>query len=259
MDDPAAPSPPGSHSRPGDLSDDPARASDSLSLRACSGHRKSNRWRILQGVFPQPVNSQNAFAHTLMGVLRRQQSRFDDSLTELRVALAMRPDFPPTLANLGITLAFVGLPDAAIPLFERSLRLSPYDYYASASHAFLGLCYLLLGNVEAAVASLRTARASNPHLYFAHWWLAAALGLKGELDAAREAFRQAIEIRPDVIAHVGARLRRGTPGHLALYEKTVYLGLRRAGLPDIWAGSNERPAGWVGSYDAKIPLPVPYF
>src|SRR4051795_2319525 len=109
VDDPPAPSLPGPRSRPGDLSDDPARASDSLSLRACSGHRKSNRWRILQGVFPQPVNSQNAFAHTLMGVLRRQQSRFDDSLTELRVALAMRPDFPPTLANLGITLAFVGL------------------------------------------------------------------------------------------------------------------------------------------------------
>src|SRR3954470_7706680 len=56
VDDPPAPSLPGPRSRPGDLSDDPARASDNLSLRACSGHRKSNRWRILQGVFPQPVN-----------------------------------------------------------------------------------------------------------------------------------------------------------------------------------------------------------
>src|SRR3954469_22838627 len=55
VDDPPAPSLPGPRSRPGDLSDDPARASDSLSLRACSGHRKSNRWRILQGVFPQPA------------------------------------------------------------------------------------------------------------------------------------------------------------------------------------------------------------
>src|SRR3954453_8991376 len=51
VDDPPAPSPPGPRSRPGHLSDDPARASDSLSLRACSGHRKSNRWRILQGFF----------------------------------------------------------------------------------------------------------------------------------------------------------------------------------------------------------------
>src|SRR4051812_14917331 len=59
VDDPPAPSLPGPRSRPGDLSDDPARASDSLSLRACSGHRKSNRWRILQGVFPQPAISPN--------------------------------------------------------------------------------------------------------------------------------------------------------------------------------------------------------
>src|SRR3954465_12477119 len=61
VDDPPAPSLPGPRSRPGALSDDPARASprpspparppDSLSLRARSGHRKSNLWRILQGFF----------------------------------------------------------------------------------------------------------------------------------------------------------------------------------------------------------------
>src|SRR4051812_13897682 len=61
VDDPPAPSLPGPRSRPGDLSDDPARASDSLSLHACSGHRKSNRWRILQGVFPQPAKAEPDF------------------------------------------------------------------------------------------------------------------------------------------------------------------------------------------------------
>src|ERR1700712_4977082 len=62
VDDPAAPSPPGSRSRSDDLSDDPARASDSLSLRACSGLRKSNRWRMFPRVFPQPARAGNATA-----------------------------------------------------------------------------------------------------------------------------------------------------------------------------------------------------
>jgi tetratricopeptide (TPR) repeat protein len=171
----------------------------------------------------------------------------------------MTPNFPSTIANLGITLTYLGQPDAAIPLLERSLDLSPHDYYVPASQAYLGLSHLLLGDAEAAVKWLRTARTSSPQLYFAYWLLAAALGLKGELDAAHEALRQAIEMRPGLVAHVVARLRRATPGYIALYEKTVYLGLRRAGLPDFWAGTNERPAGWVGSYDAESPLPVPHF
>src|SRR3954466_11707505 len=41
-DDPAAPSPPGSRSRPGDRSDDPARASVSLSMPALASGNQIN-------------------------------------------------------------------------------------------------------------------------------------------------------------------------------------------------------------------------
>jgi hypothetical protein len=64
--------------------------------------------------------------------------------------------------------------------------------------------------------------------------LAAALGMKGEREAARAALAGGIKVRPDFNSL--ARLREycawGNPRFLALREHTIYLGLRRAGMPD---------------------------
>jgi tetratricopeptide (TPR) repeat protein len=171
-----------------------------------------------------------------MGILRRLQSRLNDSLIELRVAIGLAPNDPWTIANLGSTLTRLGQPEAAIPLIERSLRLSPHDFFAPISHSWLGLCHLLLGNTEEAITSLRTARAINPQLFFIHLWLAAALGLTGDLDEAGAALRQAFETSDDVPRSI-ILLRRASPDFVARFERTVYVGLRRAGLPDVWAGT----------------------
>ena len=125
------------------------------------------------------VNSQNAFAHNLTGVLRLYQGRLSDSLIEHKLAIALEPDHSFMNTDLGLTLTLLGEPEAAIPLMERDLRLAPLGPYAPISHGLLGLCRLLLGNVEEALTSLRTARAINPRMYFIHWWLSAALGLQG--------------------------------------------------------------------------------
>jgi adenylate cyclase len=192
------------------------------------------------------VDGQIAIAHTLMGLLRRQQGRLDDSLAELRVATELAPNDAWAIAHLGITLTFLGQPGAAVALLEKSLRLSAHQSLAPISYGQLGLCHLLLGDTEEAIASLRTARAINPGMYFIHWWLAAALGLKGELDEACAALGQAIKMKPNLVSQVTRSLMPASPRFITLYEKTVYVGLRRAGLCDIWAETNERPVGWIG-------------
>lgn len=192
------------------------------------------------------ANGQNAVAHNMMGVLRLLQGRLNDSLIEHRLAIELEPNHSWMPTDLGMTLAFIGQPEAAIPLIERGLRLAPHGFYAPISHGCLGLCRLLLGKTEEAIISLRTARAINPRIYLTHWWLAAALGLKGELNEARAAFRQAIEMNPDLLTRIGVELMRARPEYIVRYERTVYVGLRRAGLPDVWAGTNERPIGWIG-------------
>ena len=172
------------------------------------------------------------YAHVWMGVLRRLQGRLDESLIELETALALAPNYPVTMGQLGVTLAFLGQPDAAIPHIERSLLLAPHDAATPLSYSFLGICHVLLGRIEEAVTALRKSRAGNSRFFHTHLALAAALGLKGEVDEAGAALREAIELRPEMSSL--SDLRRLPwlihPKFIALFEATFCVGLRRAGL-----------------------------
>jgi adenylate cyclase len=91
-----------------------------------------------------------------------------------------------------------------------------------------------LGHVEQAIELARKARASNPRLYITNTMLAAALGLKGELDEARAVLAEAIKLRPEFnsLARWRAYMTWGSPEYWALRERTTIVGLRHAGMPD---------------------------
>jgi adenylate cyclase len=180
------------------------------------------------------VNGEIARAHTSMGILRRLQGRLDESQIEFETALGIAPNQATTMGQLGVTLSLLGQPEAAIPLIERSIRLAPYHPLAPLSYSFLGTCHLLLNSIEKAMICLKKSRAGNPRLFFPHLGLAAAFGLKGELDEAATALQQAIEIRPEIdsIAALRAWPSLTNSKFLALFERTICAGLRRAGLKD---------------------------
>jgi len=181
------------------------------------------------------IDANISIAHLLMGVLRRIQGRLYDSRIALEIAVRLAPNSANALAQLGATLIALGEPEAAMPLLERSLRLSPHDFSAPIYHSFLGLGQLLLNNVDESIASQRTARTLNPSMHYIHWGLAAAQGLKGELDEANAALRQAIEMRPELVSPPVCYVltRRPTPRFITLFEARFVDGLRRAGLPDM--------------------------
>jgi tetratricopeptide (TPR) repeat protein len=140
------------------------------------------------------------------------------------------------LRNLGITLVRMGQPDAAIPYIEKSIRLSPNDPLIAPNYAWLARSYLLLGHLDEAIDLLRKALVTNPRGSFDHlMWLAGALGLRGDLAEAKSAIAHAIELKPEISSI--AQFREHTnytadPAYWALREKTVNVGLRRAGFPD---------------------------
>ena len=172
--------------------------------------------------------------HLYMGLLRRSQGRLIDARIELEIAIATAPNSPIAYSQLGAALVFLGQPQAAVPHIEKSLRLAPHDRSTPINYSFLGLCHIMLGHTDEAIGFLRKGRAGNPRLYYTHMLLAAALGLKGELDEAAEALRQAIEIQPEMASFTGLRARyenRATPQFRILCENTVTLGLRLAGMP----------------------------
>jgi adenylate cyclase len=177
-------------------------------------------------------DSDNPEAHIYMGVLRRLQGRLSDARIELEIAIALRPNNTMAIGQFGITLAFLGQPEAAIPQIEKCLRLDPRGGIVPITLAHLGLCKLLLGHIEDAIICLRKARAGNDRLYYVHMFLAAALGLRGELDEAGDALRKGLEIRPvtGTQTDLNLLLRLKSPGFVDMFQKTVHAGLLLAGL-----------------------------
>jgi TolB-like protein/Tfp pilus assembly protein PilF len=181
-----------------------------------------------------------ADCHGYMAQLRRMQDRLSESMIELEIALGLDPNNLLANEQLGWTLTVLGRPDAAIPQIERCLRLAPHDSSTPAINANMGQCKLLLGQAEEAIFWLRKAIAGNPRLYYPHRDLAGALGLRDELVEAAAAFRRAIEIKPELASPSGLLINRANSDYVDLFERKVYAGLRRAGLPDIWSDTKRR-------------------
>jgi Flp pilus assembly protein TadD len=139
------------------------------------------------------------------------------------------------LLQLGFVLTYLGQPEAAIPNLEKANRLSPRDPNIWFPYMGLGICQLVLGHADEAIDLLRRARAANPRPWVVHAWLAGALGLRGDLDEARAALAEAIKLKPEVNSLAAWRAYRPwetNPQFMALREKTVNVGLRRAGFPN---------------------------
>jgi tetratricopeptide (TPR) repeat protein len=176
-----------------------------------------------------------SMAHYAMGFLRFGQLRPTDAQLEFEKAVALDPNNAFAFNMLGQTLRYYGHPEAAIPYSEKAIRLSPHDPNIGVFYLGLGVSHLLLGHVDQAVECLLEARAANPRLYHIDLELAGALGLKGDLDEAKKAIAEAIKLKPEVTSLARWRAVQpliANPAGWALREKTVNVGLRRAGFPD---------------------------
>ena len=179
-------------------------------------------------------DANNVRARTALGLLRRLQNRLEESRVEWETAIALQPHNAHAFLELGLTLIYLGQPEAAIPQFQKAIRLGPYDGAAPAAFSALAHGHLLLGDIEPSIAFARKARARKPGFYIPHMLLAAALALHDELDEAAAALAEGIRVRPQFnsMARLRAYTTWGSPKYCALRENTVDRGLRRAGMPD---------------------------
>ena len=192
---------------------------------------ESRAEQLLLEVFA--VDPSDITARITMGILRRLQGRLAESKIDLESVPALDRNVA-GLRQLGATLVYLGQPEAAIRPLERSIRLSPYEANVAFNYTHLGLCDLLLDRISTAIDHLRMARASNPQVYIAHFYLAAALGLNGDLCEARSALAEGIKLKPEINSLAAWGVHRPwetNPQYLALRAKTLDVGLRRADFP----------------------------
>jgi adenylate cyclase len=174
-------------------------------------------------------------AHYAMGMLRRVQNRLADAQIEFETAVGLDRNNARAFYQLGVTLLWLGQPQAGIPYIEKAVRLNPHDPNRANFYASLGMCHLVLDHVDEAIDLLRKARAENPRFWFIHFWLAGALGLKGDLDEARIALADSLRLKPEMNSLARRRADVpwvANPSYWDLQEKSLNVGLRRAGFPD---------------------------
>ena len=95
-------------------------------------------------------------------------------------------------------------------------------------------CLLLLDRVQPAIEMFNNALAGRPRQWINRFALAAALGLKGDLDGARAELGESLKLEPEMNSLARFRANRpwGNAQYWALFEKTAAAGVRRVGFPD---------------------------
>jgi serine/threonine-protein kinase len=143
----------------------------------------------------------------------------------LTAAVALRPDSPGCVMNLGFALLANGQVDEAIACHQKAIALDPKYAVAQVN---LGLALKTNGNIEEAIACLRKAVQLAPSLAPAHFNLGNALLDKGLPDEAIASFRKGIELDPNrAPAHcnLGVALRKTgqVDAAIACLEKAIAL------------------------------------
>ena len=134
--------------------------------------------------------------------------------------------------GIGIAKFYLGQGGETEAHMEQALRLSPRDTLVYIWSMYVGLSKLWQGADAEGIVWLRRSLEANRNYPGAHFNLAAALALVGELDEARSTAQAGLALNPGFTI---CRYRTYVPGNHPLYvagRERVYEALRLAGLPE---------------------------
>src|ERR1700730_17105846 len=148
------------------------------------------------------------------------------------IALALDRNLADAHGCIGMAKYFVGRAQETEAHIREALRLSPHDVFAYRWMLFVGIAKAQLGADGEAAGWLRRSIEANRNFPLAHFHLAEALALLGQLDDARAAAQAGLALDP------GFNLRRyrvnalsDNPAYLAGRERSCE-GMRLAGVPE---------------------------
>jgi TolB-like protein len=175
---------------------------------------------------------QHARAHVLLGTVQCLTNRAVQGIAECEHGLALDRNLAEAHAAIGLAKNYIGRGEQTEAHISEALRLSPRDTFAFRWLFFGAVAKLHLGADTDAVAWLRRSIEANRSYPLAHFFLAAALALLGELDQARAAAEAGLTLDPTFTIR---RYRVNTPSDNPTFlvsRQRVYEGMRTAGVSE---------------------------
>ena len=134
------------------------------------------------------------FSHWVLAAVVLWKKKFDVVKRETEIALALNPNYALAWNTRGNAEAYSGHPLAAIPYFERAMRLDPA--FTQQYIHFLASAYLVAGQYKAAEASFRERIRLAPETDLSRGLLISALGHLGQIDEARRVWSELKQLNP---------------------------------------------------------------
>jgi TolB-like protein/class 3 adenylate cyclase/Flp pilus assembly protein TadD len=178
------------------------------------------------------MDPQDPAAHLTLGAVQMFTNRADQGIRECEYALALDRNLADAHGCIGMAKYFIGRAEETEAHIHEALRLSPRDIFAYRWLLFVGIAKAQLGDDAEAARWLRRSIKENRNFPLAHFHLAEALALLGQLDEARAAAQAGLALDPSF------NLRRYRVN--ALSDNPIYLagrqrsceGMRLAGVPE---------------------------
>jgi len=183
------------------------------------------------------ISPGDPLAHITKGLLLRHERRCSEAVPEFEIVLGANRNDAGALSQLGICKFLSGGSDQeAISLTEQAIRLNPRGDFVWWRYTWIGFVHLLQSRIDEAIAWLEKGRSAQPKANPPHWFLAAAYGLKGDLERARAELAEAQRLtgsdRYSSVARTRANGDLYTPALRDRWETTYFPGIRAAGLPE---------------------------
>lgn len=115
----------------------------------------------------------------------------------LQRAISLNPSLALARAHLGGSYNLSGEPNEAMPHLRAALRLNSNDLHDFYTLAELALTFTLLGRWSDAIEHAHHAIARRPAYWYAHMIRINALSRLGEPDAARDAIKELLIVKPN--------------------------------------------------------------
>ena len=175
---------------------------------------------------------QHARAHLLLGVIQNLTNRAALGIAECERALALDRNLADAHGMIGLAKVYLGRSEETEAHIEEALRLSPRDTFSFRWLHFRALAKLQLGADGEAIVWLRRSIETNRGYPLAHFHLAAALALTGQLDQARAAAQAGLALEPTFTVR---RFRLNPSSDNAVFlarRRRLCEGMGIAGVPE---------------------------
>ena len=198
-----------------------------LVILGASGSPKESLQRAVElGGKAIALDDSNSSIHANLAFPYIYLKEFDKAISEAEKAISLSPNSAVAYWALGSGLTFSGRPQEAIPMLQKSLRLSPIPVHSQVL-GMLALSYGMLGQHEEAIATYqKMLQIYGPDHLMVHLGLAGEYGSIGREDEARAEGAEVLRIDPKFSLE---RYIKGAPFSQSSKDRLADV-LRKAGL-----------------------------